>query len=101
MTLAELTSAALLGTERRDVAAAAPLPIARETPEETLLASAAATVVYRRAGARPRADARPLEPAPRETLPRCSDAAALRLSAILEGELGAILDEWLGLARRR
>ena len=97
----ELVSTALLGTERREPAAAAPLAIVRDTPDEQLLARAAATVVYRRAGARPRRGLSPLQPAGAETLPRCSEAAALRLAAILGGEFIGVLDEWLELAAAR
>jgi hypothetical protein len=97
----ELVSTALLGTERRDPAATAPLEIVRQTPEEQLLARAAATVVYRRAGIRPRRDLSPLQPSAPETLPRCSAAAALRLGAILGGEFMGVLDEWLQLAAAR
>jgi hypothetical protein len=79
----------------------APLDVTRATPEEELLARAAVTAVYMRAGARPRTPATRLPPAPPETLPRCSPAAALRLSAILDGELAGVLDEWLELARAR
>jgi hypothetical protein len=101
MSWRELVSTALLGTERREPAAPAPLDVVGETPEEQLLARAAVTVVYRRAGARPRASLRPLEAAPPETLPLCSEGAALRLTAILGGEFGAVLDEWLELAHAR
>jgi Family of unknown function (DUF5691) len=101
MSWRELVSTALLGTERRDVIAAAPLEVSRETPEEELLARAAVTVVYRRAGMRPQAGATLLPQAPSETLPRCSPAAALRLSLILGGEFAGVLDEWLDLARAR
>ena len=94
----ELVSTALLGTERREATAAAPLAIVRDSPEEQLLARAAATVVYRRAGARPRQGLSPLQPAQAETLPRCSEAAAMRLAAILGGEFTGVLDEWLELA---
>lgn len=80
---------------------AAPLAIVRETPDEQLLARAAATAVYRRAGARPRRGLSPLEPAAAETLPRCSEAAGLRLAAILGGEFIGVLDEWLELAAAR
>jgi hypothetical protein len=97
----ELVSVALLGTERRQPVASAPLEVVRDKPEEQLLARAAAAAVYRRAGARPSKGLHPLEPAPAETLPRCSDAAALQLGAILSGEFGAVLDEWLGLAHAR
>jgi hypothetical protein len=101
VTWGELVSTALLGTARREPTASAPLEIVRETAEEQLLARAAATAVYRRAGARPRPGPRPLEPAPPETLPLCSPGAALRLAAILGGDFGAVLDEWLALARAR
>ena len=101
MSWRELVSTALLGTERRNVIASAPLEVSRETAEEELLARAAATVVYRRAGVRPQSGATGLPPAPSETLPRCSPAAALRLSLILGGEFAGVLDEWLDLARAR
>jgi hypothetical protein len=45
MSWRELVSTALLGTERRDTIAAAPLDVTRQTPEEELLARAAATAV--------------------------------------------------------
>ena len=101
MSWRELVSTALLGTERRDTIAAAPLDIARQTPEESLLARAATTAVYARAGARPQTAATPLPAASAETLPRCSPGAALLLSTILEGDFGGVLDEWLELARAR
>ena len=97
----ELVSAALLGTERRAPDASALVAVERESAEERLLAGAATSVVYRRAGALPRAAPERLAPAAAETLPRCSDAAALRLAVILGGDFGGVLDEWLGLARRR
>ena len=97
----ELVSTALLGTERREPTADAPLAIARETPEEQLLARAATAAVYRRAGTLPRQGLRPVDQAAPESLPRCSDAAALRLVAILGGEFSGVLDEWLELARER
>ena len=97
----ELVSTALLGTERREPTAAVPLAVVREKPEEQLLARAATATVYRRAGARPRQGVSPLQPAATETLPRCSEAAALRLAAILGGEFMGVLDEWLGLAAAR
>jgi hypothetical protein len=97
----ELVSTALLGTERREPTAAAPLAIERDVPEEQLLARAAAIAVYRRAGARPQEGLRALEPAAPETLPRCSEAAAIRLVAILGGEFAGVLDEWLELAQAR
>jgi hypothetical protein len=96
----ELVSTALLGTGRRDATARAPLDVARETPEEQLLARAAVTAVYRHAGARPVSGLRPLEPARPETIPRCSAGAASRLETILGGEFGGVLDEWLDLAQR-
>jgi hypothetical protein len=101
MSWRELVSTALLGTERRDTIAAAPLDVTRQTPEEELLARAAATAVYSRAGARPQSAATPLPAAPAETLPRCSPGAALRLSMIVDGDFGGVLDEWLELARAR
>jgi hypothetical protein len=97
----ELVSAALLGTERRRPDAPALVAIERESAEERLLAGAATQVVYRRAGARPRAAPQRLAAAPPESLPRCSPAAARRLAAILlGGEAGHLLDEWLELAQR-
>lgn len=100
-TWSELVSTALLDTERRAPVAPAPLEVERASPEEQLLARAAAITVYRRAGARPRTGFRPLEPAPAETLPLCSEAAAVRLATILGGEFAGVLDEWLALARAR
>jgi hypothetical protein len=97
----ELVSAALLGTERREPAAEAPIAIERTSAEERLLARAAVVAVYRRAGARARAGLGPLAPARSETLPRCSQAAALRLAGILAGEYPGVLAEWLELARAR
>jgi hypothetical protein len=97
----ELVSAALLGTERREPDAPALVVVERASAEERLLAAAATDVVYRRAGARPRAAEGRLEAAPAESLPRCSPAAARRLAAILlGGEAGNVLDEWLELAQR-
>jgi hypothetical protein len=97
----ELVSAGLLGTERREPDAPALVAVERASAEERLLAGAATSVVYRRAGALPRAAPERLAPAAAETLPRCSDAAALRLAVILGGDFLGVLDEWLELARRR
>jgi hypothetical protein len=97
----DLVSTALLGTARREPTASAPLPIEREAAEEQLLARAATTVVYRRAGAIPARGLRPLEPAAADTQPLCSPGAALRLAAILGGDFWPVLDEWLALARAR
>jgi hypothetical protein len=97
----QLVSAALLGTARREPPQDAPLAIERASAEAALLARAATTAVVRRAGARPRT-APPLEePAPDETLPRCSARAGALLAAILDGDFPAVLPEWLGLAARR
>jgi hypothetical protein len=97
----DLVSTALLGTARREPTASAPLEIVRETAEGQLLARAAATAVYRRAGTRPNTGLRPPEAAPPETLPLCSEGAARRLAAILGGDFSLVLDEWLMLARAR
>src|SRR4051812_38089095 len=107
MTWDELVAAALIGTDRRPVAAAAPpgAPAAlgaaldHRAVEDRLLASAAAWTVARRAGARP---GEPVatdsaEPDPR---PRCSYAAGARLAALLDGEQHDLVPEWLARAAR-
>jgi hypothetical protein len=102
----DLVAAALIGTDRRPVAASVPegspagladVLSARE-PEERLLGAAAAWTVARRAGAvagpalaapaPAEVDERPLAPAP-------------RLRMMLEGTFPSLLPEWLALVAER
>ncbi|MEV4460747.1 DUF5691 domain-containing protein [Microbispora sp. NPDC049633] len=84
----ELVSTALVGADRRAV------------PAESLLEEAAEQVVRTRAGRRPGRGSPP-PPAPVETLPPVSGAAAKRLTRMLGGEQGRLLTEWLETAAAR
>jgi hypothetical protein len=97
----QLVSAALLGTGRREPPHDAPLAVERASAEAALLARAGTTAVVRRAGARPRTAPALPDPAPEETLPRCSERAGGLLAAILDGEFPSVLPEWLALVARR
>ena len=104
----ELVAAALIGTDRRPVGAAAPpgapdalsAVLAKRGVEERLLASAAAWTVARRAGARAgeRVEVTPAADDPR---PLCSPAAAARLRALLEDDDRHLVTQWLELAAER
>lgn len=103
-----VTAMAMLGTERQG---AAPLAISgpigdiiRQSQgasiERNLLLAAAALTLYRRAGSWPSPLAEsPPEPCPINDLPRCPPKAARTLAAILEGQHGDVLPEWLRRAR--
>ena len=102
----ELVAAALIGTDRRPVAATVPDgspagladALAAREPEERLLGAAAAWTVARRAGAvaGPRVDPTPsAEPDERPPAP------GLRLRMMLEGTFPSLLPEWLELVARR
>jgi hypothetical protein len=99
----ELVASALVGTARRPPALPA-VPavlheIDRDDPEGAVLKAGAALGLYRLAGARPPAgDGAPLPAAPPERRPVCSAAAAAHLDAILRGDFGVVLGEWLQLA---
>ncbi|MEU8970971.1 DUF5691 domain-containing protein [Streptomyces monashensis] len=81
----DLLTAALLGTDRRPWAGAAP---GREAPTALLDAAAVATV-RRRAGLRPARAARRPEPAPEDPRPVLPAAAARRLATLLADRSGA------------
>lgn len=100
----DLVSTALLGTAKREVPDADTLAarelrtggVAHPEPAGQLLDQAAVLAVYRRAGVRPRTGVAVGEPAPAESRPRVSSAAARRLSALLSDRPG-LLAEWLTL----
>ena len=107
--LAELRTAALVGTARRDVAdPPAVLGVVRraaEAPREArLLEGAALADVLLRAGARAARTATPLEPAPEETRPAAGSAAAQLLHLLLtqppmsRSARDDLLAEWLAAA---
>jgi hypothetical protein len=106
----ELSTAALLGTERKafapssasgGFAALAGGLVARE-PERGLLGTAAALSLYRRAGRTPVVDpAPPPEPAGAEARPRCSTTSVAHLAMMLSGMHQAALPEWLAALERR
>ncbi|OIK05157.1 DUF5691 domain-containing protein [Streptomyces monashensis] len=81
----DLLTAALLGTDRRPWAGAAP---GRAAPTALLDAAAVATV-RRRAGLRPARAARRPEPAPEDPRPVLPAAAARRLATLLADRSGA------------
>ncbi len=100
---AELVSAALLGTERQTGApvglpgpvAALAGRVADPSAEGRLLATAALTISYRRAGRRQE----PAVPVPAEAPPETAEpvgpAAAVRLDQLLVRNDADLLDEWL------
>lgn len=100
----DLVSTALLGTAKRDVPDAmtmASRPLAdagvrHAEPAGRLLDQAAVLTTYRRAGRLPRTGLVVGEPAPPETKPRVSRAAARRLQLLLDDRPG-LLPEWLAL----
>lgn len=100
----DLVSTALLGTAKRDVPDAmtmASRPLAEAgvlhaEPAGRLLDQAAVLTTYRRAGRLPRTGLVVSEPAPPETKPRVSRAAARRLQLLLDERPG-LLPEWLAL----
>lgn len=103
----ELVASALMGTARRPPAipdGGAALGevlrgIDRDDAEGAVLKAGAAFGLYLQAGARPAVDDSPLPaPAPEESRPYCSIAAADRLAAMLAGRFRPVLGEWLRLA---
>lgn len=104
----DLVAAALLGTDRRPVAAEPPpgapaalaAALAERGVEDRLLASAAAWTVARRAGARA---GEPVEvtPAGEDPRPVCSPAAGARLRGLLEEGDPILVRQWLELAAAR
>jgi hypothetical protein len=89
-------ASALTGTARQ------PLAGPGEDPERALLAAAAALAVRRLAGwPPPRGPLPAVEACPSEELPAAPPAAALRLSAMLDGDHDELLPEWLDLAGGR
>ena len=103
-----LVTTALVGTaQRRDVECATGTPVDTlfEEPhvvedERRLLFQAGALAVYRTAGATPEAGVRALEPAPVETLPACSSAAAELIHGFLSGMHPELLPEAVERLRR-
>ena len=103
--LAEATASATVGVARKPppppadgaiVAALAGIE-ARDAPAR-LLAVAAATSLYARAGRRPAIDPSPAPSAcPPEDQPECAPEVARRLRAMLGGEQVTVLPEWLAL----
>lgn len=105
----ELVADALVGTARRRPAGvgAAPGSALAEVlagvdsvadPEGALLAAGAAVGLYRQAGWRPPGDGEPLPaPSPDDERPHCSEAAAERFDAMLDGRFRPVLPEWLAL----
>jgi len=97
----EITSAALLGTERRAfVLPSASGPLVEVLNglggEGQLLGAAAAVALYRRAGRKPGHDSRPLpEACSPEELPPCSSASSQHLALMLGGQYKELLPEWL------
>ena len=101
----ELVASALVGTARRPPALpeGTGSPVARVLAgldrgdaERAVLAAGAALGLYRQAGWRPPVDIGPPPPvAGPEDRPRCSDAAASRLDAMLGGRFRSLLGEWL------
>jgi hypothetical protein len=104
----ELVAVALIGTDRRPLAAAPPpgspeglgAVLAERGVEDRVLASAAAWTVARRAGARVGAAPAAVEPAEADPRPVCSAAAADRLQMLLDSPDRLLVPEWLHLARR-
>lgn len=105
----ELVADALVGTARRPPGGLAAAPgsalaealagiDAATDPEGALLAAGAALGLYRQAGWRPPTDDEPLPPpSPDDERPHCSEAAAERLDAMVEGRFRPVLPEWLAL----
>ena len=74
-------------------------PPAGLATERTLLLAAGAWAVYRQAGHEPAVIPELPSPAPEETLPACSVAAARLLEGMLNGQHAALLPEGLALLR--
>jgi hypothetical protein len=102
----DLAKAALLGTSRAPVptppAPGTPLDtllsqLEGETAERRLLGSAALLAVWRQAGAQPlSAHATLPVPAPPDDGPPCPAHTSRHLAQILQGDMGSVLEEWLG-----
>ncbi len=101
----ELVAAALLGTLRAPVpsltASGASLDLLLDqlegdTPERRLLAAAALLTIWGQAGVRPLVAHKPFPtPAPSDERPPCLPRAAQYLARILNGDMEAMLPEWL------
>lgn len=109
MTFAELTQAAMLGTERQPLEAphgsqpleALQAQLDANRREETLLSWAALSGLHERAGSLPPRDPGPVpEPCAAETLPRMSGQAGWLLLRLLGGEHAVLLPECLGVAAK-
>ncbi|WP_415840166.1 DUF5691 domain-containing protein [Nocardiopsis gilva] len=97
----ELVSTALVGTARRAVPGASGVPASTaDDPALALLDHAALVAVRDRAGRCP-ARVAALEPAPPETRPAVSAAAARRLDRLTSAERAPQLREWLALVADR
>jgi hypothetical protein len=105
----ELVAGALVGAARRPPALPEGTPgsglagvlaaIDRGDPEGAVLEAGAVVGLYRQVGWRPPVDTGPVLPvSPPETRPFCSEAAAARLDAMLDGRFRSVLAEWLTLA---
>jgi hypothetical protein len=104
MTYESLVASALLGTARRppDIAVPPGAPeeltaaLGARTPEEALLAAAAAWSIARRAGA-VAGPSSPPEAAPPDPRPLCPPAAGRTLAVMLDGVHPALVPEWLDI----
>lgn len=97
---ANIVTAAVLGTDRRQLPA--PLPgwepmSASDDSAVQLLDRAAAVATARRAGVRPASPVPLMAPAPADTRPFCSPAATDALATLLAGEHDVLLPEWFAL----
>jgi Family of unknown function (DUF5691) len=101
-----LVATALLGTQRR-VVEPGQLPesvrslVGGDDPEHVLLSAAAALAGYRKAGRLPVRDVTLLPSAVEDERPMVGRAAARRLVAMLYGDHGYQLAEWLEAVRRK
>jgi hypothetical protein len=104
MTFLELTSIALIGTERHELPRPNPgTPITElqaqldcEAREKALLSASALASVHERAGRVPSRDSGPAPtPCESETFGRCSTQSGEFLMRMLAGEFDALLPEWL------
>ncbi len=96
-TWTEHVTAALLGTQRRQVPVIPEAPERGDDPAGRLLDQAAVLTVRRRAGLLP-GTAEPVAPAPAETAPVVPAPAGRWLRRILAGEHARVLPEWLEAA---
>lgn len=107
MTFAQLTQAALLGTERHSISApaeATPLgDLLRKLDytqrEQALLSATALITAYERSGRQPARDTAPVTAScPEEQVPYAGTPAQTLLRRLLDGEQLQLLPEWLELA---